>query len=98
MKKRFGIVVAVALVGLVFAGDTSYYPKLPPRASLPSAYKEAVDALGMTNRYHCIGASLTTNLAPRGGWLFNFSSINGELRWVVVPFGEQPIVGERVIR
>jgi hypothetical protein len=91
--------MVLALVVVVFAGDTPYDVKRPPRVSLPTAYADAIKALGTwTNQYHCVGASLTTMFSPHGGWMFSFCSTNGKPKGVVVPFGETPIVQEDVIR
>jgi hypothetical protein len=99
MKKRLAALAVVALVAVMFAGDAVYDAKRPPRVSLPSAYGQAVGALGgLTNRYHCVGAGLTTTFSSDGGWLFSFCSTNGKPKSVIVPFGQAPIVEDDIRR
>jgi hypothetical protein len=75
--------------GYVFSGTgPAYDPKTPPPLSLPEAYKLATAHLGArTNQFYCVKASCLERV-QYAGWVFGFSSTNGQTAHLIVWFSK----------
>jgi hypothetical protein len=73
--------------GYVFSGvGPKYDPKTPPPLSLPEAYTLATAHLGVrTNQFYCVKASCLERI-QYAGWVFGFSSTNGQTAHLIVWF------------
>ena len=80
------IIIMTAYASFIFP---PYDKAKQPKISLPAAYGNAMVALGAaTNQFHCVSASVTTELAPGGEWDFTFYSngSNAAVKQIVVKF------------
>ena len=76
--------------GYVFGGvGPKYDPKTAPPLSLPDAYTLAVAYMGArTNQFYCVKASCLERV-QYAGWVFGFSSTNGQTAHLIVWFDKK---------
>jgi len=82
MKKNISAIVMLLAVGVVccFAARSPWQECKRPPVSILQGHELAVRALGEdAERFYCLGAGILSH-----GWTYQFSSTDGEKRWVVV--------------
>jgi hypothetical protein len=90
--KRIIITLAILALpsGFAFARLVAWPNTKPPTLPMPEAYGLAEQALGSaTNVFYCVHANTQVAFTLNGEWLFGFSSTNGALKDVVVPFDKK---------